>query len=67
MISIKHLLGVVHVGLDFDSDKRIAEAIKFANTVQQLSPSSKEVLKGCFEQGPLYDGMCQVKQDVTNC
>ena len=56
MVSIKHLLDVVHVGLDFDSDRRIAEAIKFINTVQQLDPSAKEVLKGCFEQGPLHDG-----------
>ena len=56
LVKIEDLLSVIHVGIDFDSEKRIAEGVKLINTVQKLSSSAAETLIACFERGPLYDG-----------
>ena len=55
-MNIGKLLDVIHVGIDFDSDKRISESIKFINRVQNMTSAEKDVIIASFECGPLYDG-----------
>lgn len=55
-MKIKDLLNVLHVGIEFDSDERITDAVKFISIVQEMSQSEKDVIMGSFEHGPLWDG-----------
>lgn len=55
-MNIKTLLDVIHVGVEFDSDKKISDGVKFINRVQEMSAAESDVIIGCFESGPLYDG-----------
>jgi len=65
-MEIKKLLDVLHVGIDFDSDKRIANAVKLINDVQRISYQDIDVLNACFEKGPLYDGDVPSKSGRDN-
>lgn len=55
-MKIEKLLDVLHVGIDFDSNDRIGEAVKFIHTVQNLTSDQRDVIVASFENGPLYDG-----------
>lgn len=65
-MEIKKLLDVLHVGIEFDSDKRISNAVKLINDVQQIAYQDIDVLNACFERGPLYDGDIPSKSGRDN-
>ena len=55
-MEIEKLLDVLHVGIDFDSNDRIGEAVKFIHQVQNMTSAERDVIVASFENGPLYDG-----------